>query len=86
MAPLYFPPGTNNQQFTASNNIVYVYQVDKWTSIGAIVDHDPDTNTPSVTVSSSAPSNPPEGALWFNTSSGKLNVYSSNQWVLTSGS
>ena len=84
MAPLYFPPGTNGQQFTASNNIAYVYQVDKWTSLGAIVDAD--AETPAVSVSASAPANPPEGALWFNTGVNKLNVYSSGQWVLASGS
>ena len=38
MAALVFPPNpVNGQQFTASNNIVYVYETDKWTSKGAIV-------------------------------------------------
>ena len=80
MAVLIFPSNpTNGQQYTASNNIVYVYQTDKWTSIGAIVDHDPDSDAPTVFVGSTAPPNPPVGALWYNTVIGILYVWYQDQ-------
>jgi hypothetical protein len=76
MAVLVFPPNpSSGQTFTASNNIVYVYQSDKWTSIGAIVDTSPGSDAPTVSVGTNPPPNPPIGSLWYNTVRGILYVW-----------
>ena len=75
MAALNFPPNPNDgESFTASNNITYVYTTNKWTSIGAIVDNDPDAGF-RVTVGNSAPLNPAIGNLWYNTNRGVMYVW-----------
>ena len=76
MAALVFPTNpTNNQEFTASNGILYVYKTDKWVSLGAIVDYVPDPTLFAAVVSPNAPSAPQIGNLWFNTVSGITYVW-----------
>ena len=76
MASLDFPANpTENQQFTGSNNIQYVYASGKWTSLGAIVDHDPDSDKPTISIGSTPPDSPAVGEMWFNTVKGILFIW-----------
>lgn len=79
MAALNFPPDPNDgASFTASNNITYVYTTNKWTSVGAIVDNDPDAGF-KVDVGDTAPLNPAIGNLWYNTNRGVMYVWYQDQ-------
>lgn len=74
---LEFPAGpVLDQQFTAQNNIVYIYTGGEWTSIGANT-----VSTASVAVGSDAPVKPVVGNLWYNTTTAKLTVWYNNQWL-----
>ena len=67
---------TLNQSVTCSNNIVYVWDGEKWTSLGAITS----TNV-TAAVGTSAPSNPVTGSLWYDSTNSLLKVYQSGQWT-----
>ena len=74
---LEFPASpVNNQTYTASNNIIYVWDGSAWTSVGA----NTITNA-TVSVGSTAPSNPSVGGLWYNITTAKLTVWYNNQWT-----
>ena len=76
MSALVFPSNpSNGQQFTAQNNIRYVFTSNKWQSIGSISDSNPDNTTPTISVGADAPSNPEIGTLWYNTDTGLLYVW-----------
>ena len=73
---LEFPANpTQNQSFTATNNIIYIWSGSEWTSIGANT-----VSTASVSVGASAPTVPVIGNLWYNTTTSKLTVWYNNQW------
>ena len=74
---LEFPKNpTENQQYPAPNNIIYVYANSAWTSLGAIT-----IGPASVYVGGSAPTTPDVGMMWFNTTLSKLTVYYNSQWT-----
>ena len=69
------------QQYTASNDVTYVWDGIKWISIGST-----DAKSGSdVTVGDNPPQSPGDGDLWFNTVNGILYVYYENEtaWVDT---
>jgi hypothetical protein len=73
---LNFPPSPSESQIqTLSNRIQYIYSGGKWTSVGAIVDHDPDSDNPTIVVGSTPPANPNVGEMWFNTVKGILFIW-----------
>ena len=77
LSELEFPANpTLNMSVTANNNIVYVWDGEKWTSLGAITS----TNV-TAAVGTSAPSNPVSGSLWYDSTNSLLKVYQSGQWT-----
>ena len=65
-----------NESTTCTNNIVYVWDGEKWKSLGAITS----TNV-TAAVGASAPSNPITGSLWYDSTNTLLKVYQSGQWT-----
>ena len=74
--PLNFPanPATN-ETYRGTNNIVYVWQSNRWTSIGSIVEELPDEYQAAVTVGTEPPPAPLVGNLWYNTRTGYLFIW-----------
>jgi|31_taG_2_1085359.scaffolds.fasta_scaffold03929_2 hypothetical protein len=64
-------------QYTASNDVTYVWDNVKWISIGST------KGSGGVSIGEIAPENPSSGDLWFNTISGLLYIYlgSESVWV-----
>jgi hypothetical protein len=74
--PLEFPtPTAVDETFTASNNIVYVWDGQKWTSLGATI-----VSNENAAVTAAAPSNPVTGTLWYDTVAEHLKVYVNGTW------
>ena len=74
---LEFPADpAQDQQFTAQNNIIYIYTGQEWTSIGANT-----VSTASVAVGDTAPESPVVGNLWYNTVTSRLTVWYDKQWA-----
>lgn len=71
-------PTAVGQQYKASNDVTYVWDGQKWISIGST-----DTDTNNTTVGDSAPQNPGDGDLWYDTENGILYVYYEDEsiWV-----
>ena len=71
-------PTSVGQQFTASNDVTYVWDGIKWISIGST-----SSGSSNVSVGDNAPQSPKDGDLWFNTVNGILYVYYENEsvWV-----
>ena len=74
---LNFPvPSTQGETYNASNNIAYVWDGEKWTSLGSI------TMTQNVaSVGTAAPTSPSVGSLWYDTTNSILKIYQSGQWT-----
>ena len=72
-------PTQVGQQYTASNDVTYVWDGQKWISIGST---NIDTST-GTDVGPTPPTSPSDGDLWFNTDNGILYVYmdSESVWV-----
>ena len=72
------PPSSVGQQYTASNDVTYVWDGQKWISIGS---------TQNISIGGNPgdtpPSSPTDGQFWFNTENGILYVYldSESTWV-----
>jgi len=75
--PLSFPANPSLNQTYVYNNITWTFNGNGWTKSGA--------GGASITVSGSAPNNPNNGALWFNSESGDTGVYFGNGWVAVGG-
>lgn len=67
------------QQYQASNDVTYVWDGQKWISIGVLVAEE----TPTVSVGANSPENPKDGDLWFNIVNGIMYVYYESEtiWV-----
>ena len=77
MAAIDMPASpTTNQSFEAQNGVTYIWDGEKWTSLGAITS----TNV-TAAVGTSAPSNPVTGSLWYDSTNSLLKVYQSGQWT-----
>ena len=75
--PLEFPyPATPEQQFTATNDIVYVYDGAKWTSLGATIVSDENN----AIIGASAPLTAANGSFWYDTVAGHLKVLVNGTW------
>ena len=74
--PIQFPasPGQGDN-WTPTNDIVYVYDGAKWTSLGATV-----VTPETAAVSATAPANPKSGSLWFDTAAQHLKVFIGGSW------
>lgn len=74
--PLLFPPNpVEDQKFTGTNNIVYVYDGAKWTSVGATV-----ISSDAASVGTNAPASPLTGTLWYDTGVSRLKVWYNGSW------
>ena len=77
LSELEFPANpTVNESVTCTNNIVYVWDGEKWTSLGAIT-----SSNVTAAVGTSAPTNPVTGSLWYDSTNSLLKVYLSGQWT-----
>ena len=67
-------PTMVGQQYTASNDVTYVWDGQKWISIGST-----DNNS----IGPNPPPSPTDGDFWFNTDNGILYVYMETEsvWV-----
>ena len=75
-SPLEFPvPSGVDETFTASNKIVYHWDGQKWTSLGATV-----ISNENAAVSDSAPLNAVNGSLWYDTVADRLKVRVGGEW------
>ena len=73
---LEFPtPGAVDETFTASNKIVYVWDGQKWTSLGATV-----VSNENAAIGADAPTNAVLGTLWYDTIAERLKVYVNGAW------
>jgi len=77
--PLNFPTNPSVSDTYTYNGITWTFNGNGWTKSGA------GTGGASITVSGSAPANPNNGALWFNSESGETGVYFGNGWVAVGG-
>ena len=76
MAALSFPlPTQVGDTYIGTNNIKYVWEGDRWTSIGSL------TTAPVVTASASAPTVALPGSLWYDTVAAILKVRHNDQWI-----
>ena len=71
-------PTMVGQQYTASNDVTYVWDGQKWISIGST-----DNNSIGANPGPNPPGSPNDGDFWFNTDNGILYVYmdSESVWV-----
>ena len=92
MAVLTFPANpSNNDLYTAENDVVYIYQTNKWTSIGAVTEGVNIQTLNVISMGPNPPSNPQNGNLWYNETNGYLYVWfvdedqvsPAGQWVDT---
>ena len=73
---IQFPtPSAVDETFTASNKIVYVWDGQKWTSLGATV-----ISNENAAVTATAPTNPVSGTLWYDTTVERLKVFVGGAW------
>lgn len=76
--PLSFPANPTLNQTYVYSGVTWTFNGNGWTKGSA--------GGASITVSGSAPNNPNNGALWFNSESGDTGVYFGNGWVAVGGS
>ena len=74
--PLEFPFDTSQSPFKATNNIVYVWDGAKWTSLGATIISDENN----AIIGATAPSNVSQGSFWYDTAAGRLKVLVGSVW------
>ncbi len=74
--PLEFPvPTAVDEKATLSNGIVYQWDGQKWTSLGATI-----VSNDNAAVSATAPSHAVPGTLWYDTSVERLKVFDGGAW------
>lgn len=80
MSALVFPPNpTTGQEFTGPFGEIYTWDSEKWT----LTADGGGGGGPAVIISDTAPLNPVDGTLWWDTDSAKLFLWDGEQWVIT---
>ena len=75
--PLEFPENPiPDKGYTLTNNIVYIFNGGKWTSLGATIISDENN----AIIGASAPSNVNNGSFWYDTVAGHLKVLVNGVW------
>ena len=75
--PLEFPSPTQvPETFTATNGIVYKWDGDKWTSLGATIISDENN----AIIGAAAPATTVNGTFWYDTVAGHLKVLVNGTW------
>ena len=76
MAAIDMPATPENPStFKAQNGVTYVWDGQKWTSLGATV-----ISNESAAVTATAPTNPVSGTLWYDTTVERLKVFVNGAW------
>lgn len=82
--PLDFPDSPSlNDIFTIENGRSWVWDGERWESLGVISSGG---GSGSISVSETAPGNPEEGDLWFNSEEAATYIYYDNFWIQASES
>ena len=75
--PIQFPSGpSQGDTWTPTNDIVYVYDGAKWTSLGATIVSDENN----AIIGASAPLTAANGSFWYDTVAGHLKVLVNGTW------
>ena len=80
--PLSFPSNPSSNDTYTYNGITWTFNGNGWSKSGA----GSGGGGATVTVSSTPPASPTEGALWIDNNVGDLNAYFSNAWAIVGSS